>query len=119
LWTNTCCGHPRPNEPVATAAGRRLREEMGIGADLHHAGTFQYRAVVGDLIEHEVDHVFVAIFAGEPSPDPHEVGAWRWVPGPALAAELARSPERFSSWFPRALELATAFARSHSPSRAP
>lgn len=30
LWTNTCCGHPRPNEDVKTAASRRLLEEMGI-----------------------------------------------------------------------------------------
>jgi isopentenyldiphosphate isomerase len=75
--------------------------------------------VVGDLIEHEVDHVFVGFFAGEPSPNPQEVGAWRWVAQPALAAELARSPERFSSWFPRALQIATAFALSSSPSRAP
>ena len=31
LWTNTCCSHPRPDEPVAAAATRRLREEMGFG----------------------------------------------------------------------------------------
>ncbi len=119
LWTNTCCGHPRPDEPLATAASRRLREEMGIGGDLHQAGTFLYRAVVGDLIEHEVDHVLVGRFAGEPSPNPHEVGAWRWVARPALEAELARTPERFSSWFPQALEIASTFIPSHSLSRAP
>ena len=32
LWTNTCCSHPRPGEPVALAAGRRLAEEMGFAA---------------------------------------------------------------------------------------
>jgi len=30
LWSNTCCGHPRPGEDTRAAAARRLREEMGL-----------------------------------------------------------------------------------------
>ena len=29
LWFNTCCSHPRDQEPVLDAAKRRLQEEMG------------------------------------------------------------------------------------------
>src|SRR3954469_14253008 len=58
LWTNTACGHPRPGEPVAAAARRRLREEMGFECALVAAGTFVYRARVGsELVEHELDHL--------------------------------------------------------------
>ncbi|HXI19583.1 MAG TPA: NUDIX domain-containing protein, partial [Gemmatimonadales bacterium] len=28
-WSNTCCGHPRPDEDLRAAAERRLNEEMG------------------------------------------------------------------------------------------
>jgi isopentenyl-diphosphate delta-isomerase len=110
-WSNTCCGHPGPDESLLAAAGRRLREEMGIGADLRAVGAFTYRASVGALIEHEVDHVLVGRFSGEPLPDPREVGAWRWILPAELERELALAPQRFSPWFAEALGLAVAGGR--------
>jgi isopentenyl-diphosphate delta-isomerase len=100
LWTNTCCSHPRPGEPVHQAAHRRLREEMGIDCPLEPAFEFTYRAQVGpELVEHEYDHVFVGRYDGEPVPAPDEVDDWRWAPVDALAREVAASPERFTPWF--------------------
>src|SRR5690349_15374146 len=34
LWTNACCSHPQPDEPVVEAARTRLREEFGFDAEL-------------------------------------------------------------------------------------
>jgi len=48
LWSNACCGHPRPGEPVAAAAERRLAEEMGIRCPLVPAGSVSYSLDVGD-----------------------------------------------------------------------
>lgn len=99
-WANACCSHPRPGEPVADAARRRLAEEMGIDAEVHPAFEFVYRAEVGDaLVEHEYDHVFVARWEGEPAPDPEEVEGWRWVPAATLPAAAAEAPSSFTPWF--------------------
>jgi len=40
LWTNTCCGHPRPDEDTKSAEEKRLTEEMGIGCSLKEVFTF-------------------------------------------------------------------------------
>jgi len=103
LWTNTACGHPRPGEPVAAAARRRLREEMGIDCALVPAGAFVYRAEVGPLVEHELDHVFHGRHDAAPHPDPAEVGGWCWIGVDAALADAREHPERYTPWFALAL----------------
>ena len=110
LWTNTCCSHPRPGEATLAAAQRRLTEELGFTVALTELGHFLYRAEdpTSGLTEHELDHVFIGRFAGEPTPNPVEVMGWRWQAIEQVDEELSTSPERFTPWFP----LALAFARS-------
>lgn len=105
LWTNTCCSHPRPGEAPIEGARRRLVEEMGLDLPLEHRGSFIYRAhdQASGLTEHELDHVFVGQFTGEPSPNASEVASWRWVTMDALRAELEAEPGRFTPWLPFAL----------------
>ena len=104
LWTNTCCGHPRPGEPVAAAARRRLHEEMGFDCALDPAGAFVYRAELGGgLVEHEYDHVFLGHHDADPISDPAEVCEWRWQSPESALEEAERHPERFTAWFSLAL----------------
>jgi isopentenyl-diphosphate delta-isomerase len=105
LWSNTCCGHPRPGEGTVDAARRRLVEEMGIDCALVAASTFVYRAELGGgLIEHEFDHVFLGVHDGPPRPAPIEVSAWRWIDAGSLQQELRIRPLSFTAWFPPALD---------------
>lgn len=106
LWSNAACGHPGPNDDVAAAARRRLREEMGIDCSLEPVSTFTYREEVGGLlVEHELDHVFIGRCGHDvvPEPDAREASGWRWVAPEELAHELARQPDRFTIWFTPAL----------------
>ncbi|MDD3652379.1 isopentenyl-diphosphate Delta-isomerase [Immundisolibacter sp.] len=99
LWTNTACGHPRPGEGLIDAAQRRLREEMGFDCSLEPVGSLLYRLpVIGDLTEHEFDHLLCGQCEIDPQPDPQEVSAWRRVAWPELLATIAAAPDSFTPW---------------------
>ena len=103
-WSNTCCGHPRAGESAKEGAHRRLQEEMGLTCDLQSAGWFIYKASVGaDLIEHELDHLFIGHFDGEPEPNPSEVSDWRWAHPAEIAKDLIARPHRYTAWLAPAL----------------
>ena len=105
LWTNTCCSHPRPGEPIAEAAHRRLREEMGFDCPLETAFSFIYRADLDhELTEHEYDHVLIGRYSGDPVPNAAEVDDWKWTPLPEVCAAVAERPETFTVWFRIALK---------------
>ncbi len=100
LVTNTCCSHPRPGEDTEAAAHRRLEEEMGFDCPLERLFTFTYRAdFENGLTEHELDHVFVGYYDGDPVPNPDEVASWEWKSVPDVAADIARRPEAYTFWF--------------------
>ena len=101
LWTNACCGHPRPGEVLAEAARRRLREELGVDTDLCEVISFLYRATHprSGLSEHEVDHVFAGQLDAEPRPDPEEIDDLRWIERAELERDVAVHPERYTPWF--------------------
>lgn len=100
LWTNACCSHPRPLEILFEASQRRLQEEMGISCALTPLFSFIYCAPLdGGLTEHELDHVFVGQFEGEPNPNPAEVCAWKWVDFAPLEEDLLAHPDQYTAWF--------------------
>jgi len=107
LWTNTCCGHPRPGESTHAAAARRLVEEMGVRTPIDHVATFTYRAELEHgLIEHEVDHVFVGRWSGKPNPNPAEVADWKWMNVSTLRQDIAANPRAYTAWLPLVLDRA-------------
>lgn len=115
LWTNTCCSHPFPDEPVAQAAVRRLQEEMGFTTALQKAFHFTYKAdVENGLIEHEFDHVFIGTYDGSVPFNTDEVADCRFVNPRALEAELEAAPHTFTTWFKMALPQVMAWKNQHS-----
>lgn len=104
-WSNTCCGHPRPGEPVVAAGRRRLAAELGMDCELVEVATFRYEASdeASGLVERELDHLLVGVAGTAPDPRPDEVDAVRWTEPGALAADIAADPSVYTPWLPGAL----------------
>lgn len=79
-WANTCCGHPRPDEPIAAAASRRLGEELGMSARLQPGFIARYRAELdGEMIENEIVHIFFGRAIEPAVPNPEEASDVKFV----------------------------------------
>jgi isopentenyl-diphosphate Delta-isomerase len=100
LWSNTCCGHPRPGESIEEASRRRLKEEMGFDCEVQKVFEFIYQASLEDgLKEYEYDHVFVGRFDGSPTPNSDEVADWKWVNLTTLRLDMKARPDKYTYWF--------------------
>lgn len=105
LWTNTCCSHPRPGEPIEKAAHRRLKEEMGFDCEIKEIFSFTYKIKFDNsLFENEYDHAFLGKFDGKPMPNSKEVEDWKFIDLGELKKDIKSNPEKFTYWFKIALD---------------
>ena len=99
LWANSCCGHPRPDERTASAARRRLSEELGLDVPLTFGFYARYQADLGrGMTENELVYVYFGMLNGNPLPDPAEVAAVDFVSVTEINRRINRSPEIFAYW---------------------
>lgn len=115
LWTNTCCSHQRMGETNIEAGKRRLREEMGFETDLTDLFSFIYKAPFDNgLTEHELDHVLLGRFSGQPRVNPEEVAAWKWMGLEEVQADLQAHPDNYTAWFRIVFERFYEHIRQHN-----
>jgi isopentenyl-diphosphate delta-isomerase len=101
VWTNTCCGHPLPGEPVSGSVLRRLREELGISvAKLTLVlPRFRYQAqMASGVLENEICPVYAAYTGVMPDPDPAEVADARWVDWDEFCEAVRTGRQPISPW---------------------
>ena len=100
LWTNTCCSHQRAGETNIEAGKRRLFEEMGFEVELKELFHFIYKAPFDNgLTEHELDHVMIGYYNGEPIINDDEVESWKWMKIEDIKNDMEIHPEIYTVWF--------------------
>ena len=100
LWTNTCCSHSHPGEDTLGAARRRLKEEMGMEADLQFVFKFMYKAPFDNLLtEHEIDHVFIGKTDQLPVINPEEVASYKYMKPEDIKLDMEQNPQSYTVWF--------------------
>lgn len=101
VWSNSCCGHPAPEEAGEAAVHRRVREELGISLSDVRARLpeFRYRATdATGTVENELCPVYTAVTTDQPRPDPGEIVDWTWTDWPEFVRLAEQTPWAISPW---------------------
>jgi isopentenyl-diphosphate delta-isomerase len=100
LWSNSACSHPRINEKPIDSAERRLFEEMGLNVKLKFIFKFIYKAKLdNNLIENELDHVFIGTSDEKPNINVNEVCDYKYIREYELNLLIEKECESFTPWF--------------------
>jgi isopentenyl-diphosphate delta-isomerase type 1 len=100
VWTNSCCGHPYPDEDRIDAVKRRLDYELGIKntqfLDLIIPKYIYKTPPYNGIIEHEYCPVYVAVTTAEPIINPEEVDDYKWVEWDWYVNQLKNDSDDYS-----------------------
>ncbi len=95
IWSNTCCGHPLPEESRIKAVKRRLEYELGMNVDFECFNIlpeYRYCATHLGVMENEICPVFVGFSDNKFQLNPEEVQAVKTINWKAFVASL-KNPE--------------------------
>lgn len=101
VWSNSCCGHPLPNENTEDAVRRRVSFELGISEikKLRElVPDFSYKAERDGIVEHELCPVWVGEIDDLVRPNLDEVEATCWMLWEDFVQEIGGHPEKYSEW---------------------
>ena len=90
----------RKGEQNIQAGKRRLQEEMGFKCELKELFSFVYKAPFDNgLTEHELDHVMIGRYNGDPVINPEEVESFKWMSLIDVKSDIAVNPQDYTAWF--------------------
>jgi len=99
VWTNSCCGHPAPNESRVDSVKRRLQFELGLDIQKIElcVPNYIYKAPPYDgVVEHEYCPIYVAFTNLEPLINSSEVEEYKWIEWDEYTNQLKNDPNDYS-----------------------
>jgi isopentenyl-diphosphate Delta-isomerase len=100
IWSNSCCSHPREGETYEYATQRRLKEELGLDAELFYLYKFQYHAHwENEGSEKELCSVYIGKSNSQPFVNETEIADWKWISRDELNRDVENNPHIYSPWF--------------------
>ena len=73
---------------------------MGFVTNLYNFSSFTYKVEFANgLIEHEIDHIILGVFDGDPKPNPNEIDEWKWIDIDMLVKDMRINPDQYTAWF--------------------
>lgn len=100
IWTNSCCGHPGPDETTEDAIKRRMQFELGLAPQNLKVvlADYRYRAEMNHIVENEICPVYIATINQSPKPNPQEVSDYQWISWNEFLRQIRKAPEKYSPW---------------------
>jgi isopentenyl-diphosphate delta-isomerase len=99
LWANSCCGHPKIHEQTIQAARRRLREDLGVDANLRFGFFSRYQSVLDNRMqENEFVYVYFGDLRAPVNPNVDEINAVDFLTQREIDRRLKQKPSSFTYW---------------------
>jgi len=83
-----------------TAANRRLKEEMGMTANLQFLYQHEYRVELdNNLTENELDSIYIGKTDELPKINLDEAQNYKYMSTEKLTSDINSNPEKYTEWF--------------------
>ncbi len=104
-WDVSVAGHPLFNESYEQAAKRRMKEELGINADVKLKKIFEYKVVQPPYTDNELCALFESKSNAKPIRNPKEFSEIKFIDLNILKKEVNDNTKAFTPWLKIALEI--------------
>jgi len=100
VWSNSCCGHPLPDESNLDAAKRRLIDELGLNvSQIEEVSPYRYCFTRFGVMENEICPILVGFTDQEPLINPEEVENTVWMDWEDFLKEIKNNQNgKWSEW---------------------
>ena len=99
VWSNSCCGHPLPEESYQSAVIRRTRFELGVKLNrVKKIADYRYCFSKDGIMENEICPIYAGFYDGQILPNPQEIQAVKWIKWDTWIEETTQYPDRYSPW---------------------